>query len=113
MTRYFGKVGYGATVDKGDGVWDVDITERSYQGDVIKPSRRYLADAKVNNNRIVGNAISIVADGYANNHLLDIRYVEWMGELWEINRIESEPPRLILWLGGVYNGPTPPPPGGP
>lgn len=113
MTRFFGKIGYGETVDKGDGVYDLVITERNYQGDVIRPSLRYSDDAKVNSDRTLGNAISIVADGYANNHIFAIRYVDWRGALWEVVHISEESPRLILRLGGVYNGPTPPIPGGP
>lgn len=113
MTRFFGKVGYGNTVDKGHGVHDVVITERPYQGDVIRPSRRFADDNKVNSDLTVGNAISIVADGYANNHFFAIRYVEWRGALWEVSNIDVESPRLILRLGGVYNGPTPVVPSGP
>jgi hypothetical protein len=36
----------------------------------------------------------------------DIRYVEWMGELWTVANVETQRPRLILTLGEVYNGPT-------
>lgn len=105
MTRFFGKVGYGNTVDNGKGVHKLEITERLYQGDVIRPSRRYSEDQKVNSDVSVGNAISIVADGYANNHFFAIRYVVWQGGYWEVRNITVEPPRLILALGGVYNGP--------
>jgi hypothetical protein len=105
MTRFFGKVGYGETVNKGAGVHDVVITERLYQGDVIRPSRRYSNDDKVNSDLSVGNAISIVADGYANNHIFAIRYVDWRGTLWEVTNVDEESPRLVLRLGGVYNGP--------
>lgn len=113
MTRFFGKVGYGQTVDQGDGVFGLVVTERLYQGDVIRPSRRYANDAKVNSDLFVGNAISIVADGYANNHFFAIRYVEWRGSLWEVVNVDVESPRLILRLGGVYTGQTPDVPGGP
>jgi len=113
MTRFSGKIGYGNTVDKGDGIYDVVITERLSKGDVIRPSRRYSDGEKVNSDLSVGNAISIVADAYANNHFFAIRYVEWRGALWEVSNIDVESPRLILRLGGVYNGPTPDIPTGP
>jgi hypothetical protein len=113
MTRFFGNIGYGNTVDKGDGVHEIEVTVRQYQGDVVRPTRRYSNDDKVNSDLSVGNAISIVADGYANNHFFAIRYAEWRGALWEVTRVDIESPRLILWLGGVYNGPTPPPPSDP
>ena len=113
MTRFFGKVGYGETVDQGDGVHKLVITERSYQGDVIRPSRRYSNDDKVNSDVSVGNAISIVADGYANDHIFAIRYVEWRGSLWEVTNVDLESPRLILRMGGAYNGSKATVPGGP
>ena len=113
MTRFMGKVGYGETVDQGDGIHKLVVTERTYFGDVIRPSVRHADDAKINSDLSVGNAISIVADGYANNHFFAIRYVEWRGALWEVTNVDVESPRLILRLGGVYNGQTPDPSGSP
>lgn len=113
MTRFSGNVGYGETVDKGDGVYDVEITERLAQGDVIRPTRHVNSDDKVNSNVTVGNAISIVADGYANNHFFAIRYVWWRGARWEVTNVDLQSPRLILRLGGVYHGPTADVPSGP
>jgi hypothetical protein len=54
----------------------------------------------------VSNSISIVADAYANEHFLAIRYVEWVGELWTVQDVEIQTPRLLLRLGEVYNGLT-------
>jgi hypothetical protein len=113
MTRFSGKVGYGNSVDQGDGVWKDVISERFYQGDVIRPIARHTNDQKVNSDLSVGNAISIVADAYANNHFFAIRYVEWRGALWEVSSVDVESPRLILSLGGVYHGETPAIPGPP
>jgi hypothetical protein len=65
---------------------------------------------KVNNDISVGNSISIVADAYANTHFFAMRYIKWAGTLWTISDVEVQSPRLILQLGGVYNGPTGPTP---
>ncbi|MCA1806977.1 MAG: hypothetical protein LC687_03870, partial [Actinobacteria bacterium] len=54
----------------------------------------------------VGNSISIVADAYANEHFFAIRYIRWAGTLWTVQNVDVESPRLVLRLGGVYNGPT-------
>lgn len=107
MTRFFGKVGYGNTVENANSVHDLVITERSYQGDVLRPAVRYSQDDKVNSDKSLGNEISIVADGYANNHIFAIRYVEWRGARWEVTNVTEASPRLILRLGGVYTGPPP------
>jgi hypothetical protein len=61
----------------------------------------------VNNDLTVSNSISIIADAYANEHFFAIRYVDWAGALWTVSEIEIQSPRLILRLGGVYNGPRP------
>ena len=54
----------------------------------------------------VRNSISIVADPYANEHFFAIRYVAWAGSLWRVTDVEVQRPRLLLRLGGIYNGPT-------
>lgn len=110
MTRFFGEVGYGKLVEKSPGVWEDNITARTYYGDVIRNSRKVDEDSGVNNDLTVGNSISIVADAYANNHFFQIRYVRWAGTLWVVADVEVRSPRLILRLGGVYNGPAAPAP---
>jgi hypothetical protein len=106
MARYFGKVGYGQDVDKGGGVWDTVIVEKEYYGDVTQDYRRLQDVEKVNKNLTTSTTISIVADTYANENIRAIRYAEWKGALWEVTNVNEERPRLILQLGGVYNGPT-------
>ena len=51
-----------------------------------------------------------VADAYANEHFFAMRYVKWAGVLWKVDNVDVESPRLILRLGGVYDGPTYEPP---
>lgn len=113
MARFYGKVGYGADVDQGNGVHATVITEVSYYGDVVRNMRRLDTAEKVNDDFSVSNSISIVSDTYANEHFFAIRYVEWAGTLWKVTEVEVASPRLILRLGGVYNGPTAEPPDGP
>lgn len=112
--RFFGKVGYGVSVEDPDqnGVWEDTITERSYYGDVVRNHRRLTTgvQAEINSDLTISNSIEIVADPYALENFFAIRYVEWSGRLWIVTDIEARPPRLILQLGGVYNGPTPTPP---
>jgi hypothetical protein len=102
--RFYGKVGYGETVETKPGVWQDQITEFSYFGDVIRNSRKLDNGVKVNDDLSVSNSISIVADAYANENFFAIRYVEWAGTLWIVSDVEVQSPRLVLTLGGVYNG---------
>jgi hypothetical protein len=107
MAKFHGVIGYGFSQETAPGVWQDTIVKRSYYGDVIR-NARYLKEAEhgVNNDLTVGNSISIVADAYANEHFFAIRYIEWAGALWTVQMVEVQSPRLLLRLGGVYNGPT-------
>lgn len=110
MAKFYGVIGYGETQENppDSGIYEDVITEYSYYGDVVRNSRKLEeADMKVNNDLSVGNSISIVADAYANEHFFAIRYIKWAGVLWTVSNVDVQSPRLILRLGGVYNGPTP------
>jgi hypothetical protein len=107
MARFFGRIGYGETVETDPGVWVDQVVEYSYYGDVIRNSRELREGENLNKDLSVQNSISIVADEYANEHFFAIRYVEWAGSLWTISSVEVQRPRLLLRLGEVYHGPTP------
>jgi len=107
MTRFFGVVGYGESTETAPGVWNDVITEREYYGDITYTLRRLQDAEQLNDNIVTSNAISILADPYANENFVAIRYVAWAGTLWTVNTVEVQSPRLILRLGGVYNGPIP------
>jgi hypothetical protein len=104
MARFYGKVGFGQVQNQGNGVHVDVVTYREYAGDVIRNSRITRTDDKVNSDLAVSNSISIVSDTHANEHFSAIRYVEWAGTLWKVTDVEVQSPRLILRLGGVYNG---------
>ena len=104
MAKYYGKIGYFTTVETTPGVWTEIITDKYYKGDIIRNTRRLTNDATVNNNITINNQISIVADPYAINNFHSMVYAEFMGVLWKITSVEVQYPRLILDLGGEYNG---------
>lgn len=105
MARFYGKVGFGQTEDQGNGVHQEIIEYRIYSGDVIRNNRGSQNDQKVNSDLRLTNTVSIVSDTYANEHFFAIRYVELAGNRWEVTDVEVQHPRLLLRLGGVYNGP--------
>ena len=108
MARFSGLIGYGTTEESpaGSGVWVDTITTKSYFGDVVRTTRKLDGSEKVNADISVGNSISVVADAYLLENFLAIRYVEWAGYRWTVTDVEVQRPRLLLRLGGVYNGPT-------
>ena len=107
MARFFGRIGYGESVEEAPGKWVDAIVEHSYFGDVVRNARNLREGENLNADLSVQNSISIVADAYANDHFFAIRYVEWAGVLWTVTSVEVQSPRLLLRLGEVYNGPTP------
>lgn len=106
MGKFYGKVGYGETVETSPDIWEEQIVERAYYGDVLKNSRQWEKGEGLNDNLRINNSISVVADAYAYENFANIRYVEWMGAKWKVTNVEVHRPRLIFTLGGVYNGPT-------
>jgi hypothetical protein len=105
MARYYDVIGYGESVESAPGVWKDTIVERTYSGDVVRNSRQLREGEKLNNDLSVSNSISIVADAYANLHFHAIKYAKWAGTYWVVDDVTVQSPRLILRLGGVYNGP--------
>lgn len=106
MTRFSGKIGYGETAEDppGSGVWIDRIVEKPYYGNVEWSNRRFVNEGQVNDNVAVNNYISVVADSYANQNFMHIRYVLWRGTKWNVTNVEVKHPRLMLYMGEVYNG---------
>lgn len=108
MAKFHGPVGYNeGTSEVEPGIHKEVIVERSYFGDVIRNTRLLQENENLNGQLVVNNSISIVADAYANEHFFAMRYVGWAGILWVVTTAEVQSPRIILRLGGKYNGPTP------
>lgn len=105
MNKWYGTIGYAETVETQPGVWKEQITVRSYFGDVYKNNRRLQTTGESTNDSInINNEISIIADPYAYENFHSMRYVEFMGTRWKISDVNVQYPRLILSIGGIYNG---------
>ena len=104
MAKFYGKIGYASTVETKPGVYEEQIVERSYYGDLIRNTRRRQSADQDNDDINISYEISIVADPFATNNFHTMRYAVFMGTKWKISNVEVSYPRLILTLGGVYNG---------
>lgn len=113
MAKFFGAVGYGVITETAPGVFKDTVVEHPYYGDIIRDSRRLREGEQVNDDITVQNSVSIVADPYATDNIQAMRYIRWQGTLWKVSDVEVKYPRLILRLGGVYNGPKDGTPVGP
>lgn len=104
MAKYYGKIGYAEMTETEPGIWDEIIVERPYYGDTIKNMRLLQNTNNVNDSVNIANQISIVADPYANEHIYTMRYATFQGTKWKVTNVDVQYPRLILSLGGLYNG---------
>ena len=104
MARFYGAIGYVNTVETEPGMWEEQKTERQYSGELVKNTRRLESSGGVNDNVNISNEVSIVADPYAYENFHAMRYIKFMGAKWKISNVEVRYPRLILTIGGVYNG---------
>ena len=106
MAKWYGTIGFGVTEETTPGAWEeVDIVERNYYGDIIRDTRRYSTPSTLNDNLDISNQLSVLADAFAYNHFHTMRYVDMYGVRWKVSNVEVQRPRLILTVGGVYNGP--------
>lgn len=107
MGKFYGKVLFAQTnVEVRPGVWKDQITQRPYYGDELKLVSRQQQGDGINDNLNIDNQLSIVADPFAYENFSSMKAVELMGSFWKITSVEVRRPRLILTIGGVYNGPT-------
>lgn len=104
MAKFYGVIGYAVTKMTEQGIYEEQIVETEYVGDVMRNTRRLRDGSKINDDINISNQISIIADPYAANNFHTMRYVVFMGAKWKISEVEVQYPRLILTLGGLYNG---------
>lgn len=108
MAKYYGRIGFVQTTNEGNarGVYTNDlVVEREYAGDVLQSARSWNNSETLNDNLTINVRISIVADDYASVNLPNVKYAYWRGNRFEVtNADDSQYPRLVLTLGGVYNG---------
>lgn len=109
MARFSGMIGFLRTEetdpDNSPGVWKEVLTERRYFGDVFSNSRRWNQNGNFNDNLVINNRISIVADDFIKKNLGAMKYVKWLGDTWKIENAELQYPRVILTIGGQYHEP--------
>ena len=106
-SKFYGVVGYfQEQAEVSPGVFDDVIIERKYYGDVKRTGARYRVGENVLPDLDITHEFRLVADAYAMENFFAIRYLEWAGTRWQVVQIEVQRPRLVVRVGGIYNGPT-------
>jgi len=106
MARYHGVIGYAITQESVPGVFSEVITEHAHTGDVLRDTKQYQNGSQLNDNLVANNRFSIIVDAFANENLPNMRYIKWQGTAWKITTFEVVRPRVLITIGGVYNGIT-------
>lgn len=105
MAKFAGKIGFSKACETSPGIWTENIIEKPYYGDIRKNNRRWESNSNTTNDDILlQNTFSVIGNAYAYENCSAMRYIEYMGTKWKITNIEIEYPRLILTVGGIYNG---------
>lgn len=108
MARFYGRIGFVTQEESpiGSGIYVEVPYERMYRGEVTRNYKRWDNASQLNPNLNISNTISILADPYVNANLSNVRYVKWLDNYWSVTSAEVSDRRLVLSIGGVYNGPT-------
>ena len=108
MARFHGIVGFSVFTDnQTTGIAEETVVEKTFFGTVTEHRRNWQASDMVTEDLRVENQISITGNDFAYEHATAISYCEFMGQMWKVTGIRIMRPRIILTLGGVYNGPRP------
>lgn len=105
MAKFHGIIAFSRQQETRPGVWEVVIDEHKYTGELRRNTKRFQNSGNLNDDISVSNEISIIADPFAYENFHSIQYVMFMGAKWKVTSVDVEYPRLIIGLGGVYNGP--------
>ena len=104
MPKCSGIIGYALVEETQPGVWDENISEKKYFGDLIIDNRRIVDKSEINDNINISNNISIVSNSFMSDNMAFMRYITFMGSKWKISSLDIKPPRIIITIGGLYNG---------
>lgn len=105
MAKYSGMVGFSLQEQTSPGVWTPTITERHLRGDTLNDVASWRSsENRVNDNINIQQRISLMADPFTYKHYSDLVYITLDGVKWKVSTIEVKRPRLLVSLGGLYNG---------
>lgn len=104
MTKFAGLVGYATQEETVPGVWSPVEKPVMMKGDVISQSSSVQNDGKVNSDITLNHRVSLIGDAYAFENYYNLKWIEINGRKWEISSVELRRPRLIVTVGGLYNG---------
>ena len=104
MAKFAGLVGYVNQEESAPGVWTPVEQTRTMKGDFYMESSRHQNGDKVNDDISLNHRISLMADEWVMKRYPLMRWIEIDGIKWEITSVELKRPRIVVNVGGLYNG---------
>lgn len=104
MSKFAGLVGYATQEETVPGVWSPVEKTVMMKGDVIRQSSSVQNDDKVNSDIALNHRVSLMGDSYAFDNYYNLKWIQLHGRKVEVSSVELQRPRLIVSVGGVYNG---------
>lgn len=104
MARYSGLVGYAEQVETSPGVWKNREQSRMMKGDIIRQNANFSDNGKVNSDVTFNHRVSLIGDAYAFGNYFNMKWIVVEGRKLEITSVEVHRPRIIVGLGGLWNG---------
>lgn len=110
MSKFTGLVGFITQEESIPGVWSPIENSKKMRGDLISSSAtngngsRIADSGKVNDDVSLNHRVSLLGDYYTFNNYLNIKWIQIGGRKLEVSSIELQRPRVILTVGGLWNG---------
>ena len=76
MAKFYGKIGFVDTKETSPGIWEEEVDERDYYGDILRISHRNQVTNTMSDDITINNQISVVADPYAYENFFAIKFVD-------------------------------------
>lgn len=104
--KFCGSIGFIKQEEIEAGIYGDVVAEKNYYGEVLQNFRKWKSSDKVNDDIVLTNKLSVIADSFMTENLGAMKYVVYLGQKWKIDSAEIEYPRIVLTLGGLYNEAT-------
>ena len=108
MAKYYDDIGFVITSESltEPSVYETTVTKVKVFGEVLKYEVRTENPGKVNDDVNINNQISIIATPYIIANLGNLAFVKFMGNYWKVKSYTVNHPRILIYLGGLYDGNT-------
>lgn len=107
MARFSGIVGFVESVETAPSIFEDEVTEVKCSGNFLDNTQLWKQSEGLNDDVDITARISVVISPDLLDKFYLMRYVHMYGQRWEIKKSIQKRPRVIISVGGLYNGPTP------